>query len=72
MHRGYEAREEKEKNRTRHIMAYVKAFGGMGSTEAVQIADIWPLKMDKTDEKKMITTMKQAMAMLRDFNDALV
>jgi len=71
MHMGYEKREEREVNRTRHIMAYIRMFGGVGATEVTLPKDVWPLSMDSENEKKLITTMKQAMEMLKDFQDCL-
>jgi len=71
IHNGYEKRQQREVNQTRNIMAYIRMFGGMGSSELVFPKDVWPLPMDKENEKKMITTMKQALAMLKEFQDCL-
>lgn len=64
---GYARRKEHEWNHTRHIMAYVLNYGGLGAKETYKPQDIWPLELDKEDEKRMITTMAQAMILLKDF-----
>lgn len=71
MHRGYEKRHEREVNQTRHIMAYIRMFGGMGASEVTLPKDVWPLPMDSENEKRMITSVKQAMAMLKEFRECL-
>lgn len=51
----------------RNIMWYIKVFGGMGSSEAGLPRDIWPLSLDKEDEKQMITNIKMANDLLLEF-----
>jgi hypothetical protein len=53
-------------------MAYIKMFGGMGGSEVTQPKDVWPLPMDSENEKKMITTVKQAFVMLKEFRECLL
>lgn len=65
--RGYLARQDREWDRTRHIMSYVATFGGMGSSEFVEPKNIYPLPSDKENEKKMIKTTQQALRLLKDF-----
>lgn len=64
---GHYKRQEQQWNHTRHIMTYVLNYGGMGLAEPFKPQDIWPLHMDKEDEKRMITTMQQAMDLLKQF-----
>lgn len=64
---GHYRRQEQQWNHTRHIMSYVLNYGGMGASEHYKPQDIWPLQMDKEDEKKMITTIHQAMQLLKEF-----
>lgn len=66
---GYLAKEDREWNRTRHIMAYIATYAGMGSSTFVRPEEIWPLPVDKEGEKKMITTEKQALELLKDFEE---
>lgn len=68
---GYQKRQEKEINQTRHLMAFIRAFGGMGSPDVMQPQDIWPLSMDNTDVKRMITNKAQAEKLLGEFYEAL-
>ena len=67
---GYQRRQEKEWNRTRHIMSYTLNYGGMGVSEFHRPEEILPLPMDTEDEKKMITTMRMAMELFREFEAA--
>ena len=71
LHTGYEKRHQREINQTRHIMAYIKRFGGMGCSEVTQPKDIWPLPMDSEYEKKPVTSLRGAMAMLKEFKECL-
>lgn len=64
---GHERRLEHDKNMTRHIMAFQQAFGGMGASEWMGPDKIWPLQMDKDLEIRPITTLKQAMQLLKEF-----
>lgn len=67
MLKGYQARQNREWDRTRHIMSYIASFAGMGSTEIVQPTVIWPLPQDTYWEKKPIRTVKQALELLKEF-----
>ena len=67
MYIGYHRRHEQEWNRTRHLMYAVINFGGMGTTTTVPPSQIWPLDMDSYGEQKMITTLAQAIQLLREF-----
>lgn len=64
---GYYRRQDHEWNRTRHIMSFILNYGGMGASDHYKPQDIWPLQMDKEDEKKMITTIHQAIELLKEF-----
>lgn len=65
---GYLRRQEKEWNHTRHLMSYILNYAGMVAPENfVRPQDIWPLSLDKEDVKKIITTMHQAMQLLKEF-----
>lgn len=66
---GYLAKQDREWNRTRHLMAYIQTFAGMGAKEVARPQDIWPLPMDREGEKKMITTEKQALELLKEFEE---
>lgn len=48
-------------------MAYIATYGGMGATKFIQPKEIMTLDMDKEGEKKMITTLHQAMQMLKEY-----
>lgn len=64
---GYVNRQNREWDRTRHIMCYVANFSGLGSTEFLQPKDIRPLPQDSDDVKKMIKTPEQAKQLLNEF-----
>ena len=64
---GYRRRQEREWDRTRHLMAYVFNFGGMGATEVKQPKDIYPLDIDGDIGIRPITTRNQAMVLLSEF-----
>lgn len=66
---GYQRREEREWNRTRHLMTYTLNYGGMGVKKIYQPKEIWPLSLDTEDEKRMITTMAMAMELYKEFVD---
>ncbi len=64
-------RQERDWNHTRHIMAYILNYAGMGGPETfIGPKDIWPLSIDKEDEKRMITNMLQAKELLKEFKEA--
>lgn len=70
MFTGYLAREDREWNRTRHLMAYIRMFAGMGASEIVRPQDIWPLPIDNGGQKKYIKTLKQCLALINEFEIA--
>jgi hypothetical protein len=64
---GYYRSQEREANLTRHIVWAVIQHAGMGRQEKLSPKDIWPLNMDTEDEKKMITSLKMALDLLKEF-----
>jgi hypothetical protein len=64
---GYQRRQEKEWDRTRHIMAFILNYAGFGAKEFHHPKDIFPLHMDNEDKKKRINSIKQAYALLKEF-----
>lgn len=53
------------------MMAYIKVFGGMGSSETVRVEDIWPLPMDTANVKLHITNVRQVKELVKEFEEAL-
>lgn len=64
---GYYRRQEQDKNNLRHILAFIRTFGGMGGQDYLSPQQIWPLNMDDSETKRMITTVQQAMQLLKEF-----
>ncbi len=64
---GYIQRQNREWDRTRHLMSYIASFAGMGAQEFVDPKKIWPLPSDNDGQKKMITTAAQAEQLLKEF-----
>lgn len=64
---GYQRRQEREWDRTRHIMAFILNYGGWGAKEFQHPKDIYPLNIDRENDKRRITTLKQALALLKEF-----
>jgi hypothetical protein len=64
---GYYRKQERDANIARNVMYYIKHFGGYGNADKDSPRDIWPLNMDSEDEKKMITSLKMAMELLKEF-----
>ena len=64
---GYYRKQERDANLARNIMWFIKHYGGMGNPDRDLPKDIWPLNMDSEDEKKMITTLKMAIELLKEF-----
>lgn len=64
---GYMARQNREWDRTRHIMAFVATYGGMGASEFIEPRTIYPLPSDRENEKKPIKTKEQALKLLKEF-----
>lgn len=48
-------------------MFYIKTFGGIGNADKTAPRDIWPLNMDLEDSKLMITNVKMAIELLKEF-----
>lgn len=65
---GYVAREAEEWDRTRHIMAFVKTYGGMGASKFADPRELVPLHKDKAQRIKPIKDYKGAMQLLDTFN----
>lgn len=66
---GYLANQDREWNRTRHIMSYIGTFAGMGAKEFMRPEDVIALPMDQEGLKKPITTEKQALELLKEFEE---
>lgn len=64
---GYIHGQNREWDRTRHLMSYIATYGGMGSSEFVSPKDVWPLPQDMEGVKKMIKTVEQAQQLLNEF-----
>lgn len=67
MFTGYQRRQDVENNRTRQVMTFILNYGGMGANEYFPAEKVWPLAMDKEDEKKMITSLRMAKDLLQEF-----
>lgn len=57
---AYNLKQEEEWDRTRHMMAVVMNFGGMGMTDPVDPKDIINLRRDNEDKVMPITTIEEA------------
>ena len=64
---GYQRREDIENNRTRQIMTFILNYGGMGASEYFSAEKVWPLSIDKENEKRMITNLRMAKELLKEF-----
>lgn len=64
---GYYRRQEHDKNNLRHILAFIRGFGGMGGQDYMSPQQIWPLNMDNEDVKRMVTSLSMAMELLKEF-----
>lgn len=64
---GYQRRQDRETNRTRHILSFIQAFSGMGASEFTPPDKIWPLAIDEEGKKRMITTIEQAKKLFKEF-----
>lgn len=71
MFTGYLARQDREWNRTRHLMSYIVSYAGMGANEFVDPKSIWGLPIDREDQKKNIKTMKQVLDLINEFELAI-
>lgn len=71
MFTGYLARQDREWNRTRHLMSYIASFAGMGANEFVDPKRIWPLPVDREDQKKYIKTLKQCLELINEFEQSI-
>jgi hypothetical protein len=64
---GFHRREEREWNRTRNQMSYI-ASCAYGQTKFISPQEVIKLEMDKEDTLRPITTIKQALALLNEFD----
>lgn len=64
---GYQANQNREWNRTRHLMSYIASYAGMGAKDFVHPKSIWPLPIDKEETKKYIKTLKQCLDLINEF-----
>lgn len=64
---GYQDRQNREWNRTRHLMSYIASYAGMGARDFVHPKNIWPLPFDREDQKKYIKTLKQCLDLINEF-----
>lgn len=64
---GYHRRLEKEINQTRNIIAATLNIQGKILKKEVTPQGVWPLDMDRQRQKKMITTMADAMKLLKEY-----
>ena len=64
---GYINAQNREWDRTRHVMSYIASYAGMGSKEFLKPSDIHPLPQDFDDIKRMIKTVDQAKQLLNEF-----
>lgn len=64
---GYYRKQERDANLARNVIWYIKHFGGMGNADADTPKDLWPLNMDQEDTKQMITTLKMALDLIKEF-----
>jgi len=71
MFTGYLARQDREWNRTRHLMSYIASFGGMGAKDFVDPRSIWELPIDREYEKKYIKTLKQCLELINEFEKSI-
>lgn len=71
MFTGYVARENREWNRTRHIMSYIISYAGFGAGEFVNPKTIWPLPIDNEDQIKYLTTLKQCLELINEFEKSV-
>lgn len=59
-----------ENHRTRMIMTYIKAYGGMGSSDPVTPQGEWPIPwLDDVDKIVPITTGEEAKELLKQMLD---
>lgn len=64
---GYHRRLEKEINQTRNIMTAILNIQGKSLKNETTPQKLWPLEMDIQHQKRMITTMAQAMKLLKEY-----
>lgn len=64
---GYLRRQDRETNRTRHLMSHIQAFAGMGGGSYTPPDELWPLSIDEENKKRFITTMAMAKELFKDF-----
>lgn len=64
---GYHRRQDRETNRTRHLLSFIQAFSGVGGSEYISPQEIWPLAIDDEGKKRMITSLEQAKKLYKEF-----
>lgn len=64
---GYLNRQNREWDRTRHLMSYIATYAGMGASQFVSPQEIRPLPQDYEDIKQPIKTVEQARKLLNEF-----
>lgn len=64
---GYIRRQERETNRTRHLLSSIEAFSGMGGGTYTPPQERWPLAIDEENKKQMIATLSQAKKLYKEF-----
>lgn len=68
---GYMANQNREWDRTRHLMSYIASFSGYGAKDFVHPKQVMALPMDIEDEKKYITTLKQCLELINEFEESI-
>lgn len=71
MFTGYLARQDREWNRTRHLMAFIASFSGFGAKDFIDPKSLWPLPVDLEDAPKYIKTIKQCLELVNEFEIAI-
>lgn len=67
---GYKRREAMDNHRTRMLMTYIKAYGGMGSSDPVTPQGEWTIPfLDDVDKIVPITTGEEAKELLNQMLD---
>ena len=67
---GYQDRQNRDWNRTRHLMSYIASFS-FNSSEFVHPKNIWPLPIDREDKVKYIKTLKQCLDLINEFEASI-
>lgn len=64
---GYNRRQEREWDRTRHLLSFIQTFAGIGASQYTSPQELFPLSLDNENKKRMITTMAQAKTLYKEF-----